>query len=57
MTFYIRRKYEHIWEWDLEEKDISVQIRTTSLSHLMRLDINIYISLDQDAPQFQINHS
>ena len=39
-----------------ERRILGYEFRTTCFSDLMRLNINMYTSLDQDSPELQINH-
>ena len=39
-----------------DRRILGYEFRTTCFLDLMKLNINIYTSLDQDSPEFQINH-
>ena len=64
--FIFKKKeiYRHICEGDLDNHLIRMKrewywgtnLELLAFSDLMRLNINIYTSLDQDSPEFQINH-
>ena len=64
--FLIKKKeiYRHIWEGDIDSHVANMRregywgtnLELLAFSDLMRLNINIYTSLDQEEPEFQINH-
>ena len=64
--FIFKKKeiYRHICEGDLDNHLIwmrregywGTNLELLAFSDLMRLNINIFTSLDQDSPEFQINH-
>ena len=64
--FLIKKKeiYRHIWEGDIDRHVANMRregywgtnLELLAFSDLMRLNINIYTSLDQEEPEFQINH-
>ena len=56
--------HRHIWEGDIDSHVANMRregywgtnLELLAFSDLMRLNINIYTSLDQEEPEFQINH-
>ena len=64
--FLIKKKeiYRHIWEGDIDSHVANMRregywgtnLELLAFSDLMRLNISIYTSLDQEEPEFQINH-
>ena len=59
-----RQIYEHLWEGNLNNHKINMRkdeywetnLELLAFSDLMRLNINIYTSLNQEDPEFKIDH-